>query len=101
MKWHACVVLPQIAFRFLFETASHGFVRPCDRAESGRPGSNCVGVARPSIPLGHCGGSFVLPRVPDRAGTIVAPPLPSASRSARQTKQLINARAKAARPNLA
>ena len=63
MRLHAYVVLAQIFFRFLFETASHGFVRPCDRAESGRPDSNRrrAGWLGPGIPLGHCGGSSFCP----------------------------------------
>jgi hypothetical protein len=42
------------------------------------------GGGSPSIPLGHCRDRG-LPRVPDRAGAIVAPLLSSASRSARET----------------
>ena len=52
----------------------------CEPVHLSQTDSNEAGrlVARPGIPLGHCGGSFGLPRVPDRAGAIVALPVSSA-----------------------
>jgi hypothetical protein len=69
-RWHACAVSAQLVFRFLFETASHGFVRPCDHEESGQTLTGGEwGWLGPASPR-HCVKRLVLPRVPGDCGTL-------------------------------